>query len=506
MRTTDQALEGALIKGTTHKPASQALPHQNRREKDSSALVMPEPEQLVQLRASFGRIQESKDLVRLEYDLLQESQKCGLAMEDYRRLYQAHLNQAKSRGRDSAVWMRHLSTLLESAVAIALMIALVQYVSEAQSRHRLAVFTLLQLINSAQGQSANGGRIEAMQELVRYGESLAGVNAEKAYLARVRLPGANLEGAKFRGATLVGADLQGAKLSQVNLALADLRGANLQRAQLGRADLRSAKLFLAQLQNADLTSANLSGAILQGANLQGTKFGYEGVKFGQTNLERSDLSLANMEGAALYGVNLQKATLGGANLRKADLRQADLRWSNLLLSSAQRRNLTNTQGSLQRNSLAPLDLTEANLEGADLRGADLSMAQGLTQEQLHSAKLDRYTKLPATLYNPKTPLPPVPTGEQLFKYWGITEPVAPAPIAPGVPGAGTGEAIAPLVLHSEPAQSMPETIPEAPPEAPLEAAPEAPQAAQEQPVDPEVSTPDNSVIPYSDVPAAAPAQ
>ena len=89
------------------------------------------------------------------------------------------------------------------------------------------------------------------------------------------------------------------------------------------------------------------------------------------------LAGANLRDAALAGV-----TLEGANLKGADLSGANLRYA--ILTGADMTDIL-----LQR-----ADLYEADLQGANLAGADLSDVQGLTKEQLESAKTYKAAKLP----------------------------------------------------------------------------------------------------------------
>jgi hypothetical protein len=107
-----------------------------------------------------------------------------------------------------------------------------------------------QVVNSAQGKGGSGGRIDALRNLVRNGQSLAGVNLDGAWLVGVNLAGANLTSASFRGA--------------------NLQGAIFTRADLQKADLRDANLTAADLEGARLQGALVSGARFSAANLTGT--------------------------------------------------------------------------------------------------------------------------------------------------------------------------------------------------------------------------------------------
>jgi len=114
-----------------------------------------------------------------------------------------------------------------------------------------------QVVNSAQGKGGSGGRIDALANLVKNGQSLAGVNVDGAWLEGIDLRGANLQHASFRGANLQGAKLDGANLKQANLEGANLVAASLDRAILQGASVSHAKLSAASLVAADL--ADLKG-------------------------------------------------------------------------------------------------------------------------------------------------------------------------------------------------------------------------------------------------------
>lgn len=106
--------------------------------------------------------------------------------------------------------------------------------------------------HSAQGKGGSGGRIDALANLVKNGQSLAGVNVDGAWLEGIDLRGANLQHASFRGANLQGARLDGANLKLANLDGANLAAATLDRAILQGASVAHAKLSAASLQGADL--------------------------------------------------------------------------------------------------------------------------------------------------------------------------------------------------------------------------------------------------------------
>jgi hypothetical protein len=109
-----------------------------------------------------------------------------------------------------------------------------------------------QVINSAQGKGGSGGRVEALEALLRNGESLAGITLDDAWLEGVTLPRGILTRASLRHVNLTRADLSGANLEGADLSDANLVAANLRGAQLRGANVRGARLSAVTLDGADL--------------------------------------------------------------------------------------------------------------------------------------------------------------------------------------------------------------------------------------------------------------
>ncbi len=167
-------------------------------------------------------------------------------------------------------WLGSLALfqLLEYAGRLTVLVAVIFYFLEAPERCKQAHYQAWQLINSAQGQTGSGGRIEALQDLNNDHVSLVGLAAPNAHLEGINLPNAilwnvNLSGANLSSATLNGADIHGASLTS-----ATLNGATLTDADLSGADLSSATLTYANFAGAYLTDTNLEGADLEGADLR----------------------------------------------------------------------------------------------------------------------------------------------------------------------------------------------------------------------------------------------
>jgi Pentapeptide repeats (8 copies) len=123
----------------------------------------------------------------------------------------------------------------------------------AELGRKAANYQAWQVVNTAQGKGGSGGRVDALQDLVRNSVSLAGVRLDDAWLEGIRLDGASLPRASLRGTILQGARLRRANLRGADLTGADLTGADLRDAILKGATLAGATLAAAELGGADLS-------------------------------------------------------------------------------------------------------------------------------------------------------------------------------------------------------------------------------------------------------------
>jgi BTB/POZ domain-containing protein KCTD9 len=141
--------------------------------------------------------------------------------------------------------------LLELAGKFGLVIAAATYLFEIPAQRQAREDALKAkryqawaLINSAQGSSADGGRLDALQDLNEDGVLLAGAYLANAFLSSIKLPRANLTGANLTRANLSEGTLSKANLSKANLSEANLTKTNLSSADLSEANLSSANLTL----------------------------------------------------------------------------------------------------------------------------------------------------------------------------------------------------------------------------------------------------------------------
>lgn len=185
-------------------------------------------------------------------------------------------------------WPGVFKALEASAVVVAL-ITFGAWLSECEDRAIERRYRAWELINGAAYLPGDGGRSDALQNLVKDERSLAGAFLERAQLPEINLSSADLSDAKMRKAQLYGANLKDAVLTG-----ADLRDANLSMSMscpytayrwpqqnfpwgacaeptMRRTNLRDADLSGADLRSADLSGADLKCAALQFADLRRAK-------------------------------------------------------------------------------------------------------------------------------------------------------------------------------------------------------------------------------------------
>ena len=341
---------------------------------------------LQNLDASFKRVAKIADPVKQEYKLLQEAKRLDMPAESYRRMYETYYlerlpNQTKhkwlnpfkfldQRLGDFVKWCENISlySLATLIGQFTLLAAMGAYFLEAPQRRQELLDSAREEIRNQKGVEYSESRIEALETLNKYCESLLGEQA----------PNANLEGVKlnqcykFQLALATFAKwppqfyrYEGMNLSQMNLAGANLQGANLQGANLEGTNLEGANLERANLKGANLKGANLKGAVLRAASLE------------EANLEEANLDSTRMSRVYLRGANLKKASITGARLLWADLQGANLTLANF------------TESNLNRANIQGADLYKANFKGASLRYADLRNGTIIIGADFERANLKR---------------------------------------------------------------------------------------------------------------------
>ncbi len=157
--------------------------------------------------------------------------------------------------------------VLEYLGRLSVVVAVIFYFGESGNRTKQRHYQAWQVINTAQGNTGSGGRIEALQELNADGVPLVGVDVSGAFLQGVHLHHANLLRANLEACDLRSSDLTAAELTFANLRSANFRDANLRNVRFDHADFTDGDLTGADLTGADLTAVNLHNVDLSGVNL-----------------------------------------------------------------------------------------------------------------------------------------------------------------------------------------------------------------------------------------------
>lgn len=159
--------------------------------------------------------------------------------------------------------------LVSIVAGLSLVWAAVSYISSADERRRSALdqqkakhYQAWQVIALAEGKKADGGRSDALRDLLNDGVSLAGLNLSEAIFARLNLGGARLTNATLRNAQLDGACLRKAILENADLSHSQFKGADFSFAQLLKADMRYSSLIGASFDRAFIENTDLRYSIL----------------------------------------------------------------------------------------------------------------------------------------------------------------------------------------------------------------------------------------------------
>jgi uncharacterized protein YjbI with pentapeptide repeats len=190
-------------------------------------------------------------------------------------------------------------------------------------------------------------------------------------------------------------DPQGKKINlmQVNLKLVEFQAANISGVNLSRSDFTSANFSGADFSNSDLMNSDFSFANFSDVNFSGSDL--RNVKFFRTNLSGADFSNSDLSDSYLCESNLTNAKLIGTNLNNAHLGSdyIDNDYDDDYYPGQHEEEEHNPDWNLPANLSGAL-LIDAKMTGAKLMGADLSKSTMLTKQQIDSAIISEYTKLP----------------------------------------------------------------------------------------------------------------
>ncbi|MBO1057289.1 MAG: pentapeptide repeat-containing protein [Dolichospermum sp. JUN01] len=266
--------------------------HQNDLSPIDKNQISDELSEVKQLRDKFSDIAEISDPLTREYQFIQlekEAAKSDFSAESYRRLFETYLQNKEHIHQYPKTWWSLIEwrnwllkfpnkrkiglvkivllTALEKGVLLSLAVTLFKYFQEAPKRQQQDHYQAWEIINSAIGQTASGGRIEALQDLNKDGVSLQHINANRADLSGINLDRALLSNVRFEKAILTCVETKKNTEKCTTIRNADLSWGHLQGANFYKADLRKSIFWNAEMQETRLIRANLQGADFEKAKL-----------------------------------------------------------------------------------------------------------------------------------------------------------------------------------------------------------------------------------------------
>ncbi|MEH2149990.1 nSTAND1 domain-containing NTPase [Nostoc sp.] len=191
---------------------------------------------------------------------------------------------------------------------------------------------LWQTVDAAKTDKSSQRLNQALEQLVKAGESLerrdfSNIDLSRIDLSRANIKGAYLSNTNFSSANLSNANFYGADLMDTNLYDANFSSANLTATNLNAADLSYAHLSYANLSRAKLNRANFTAADISSADLS------------NADLSRAYFSFADFSHAILIGANLHDADLSYAKNLTPEQVQSAKNWDKAKYDELFRRQL-----------------------------------------------------------------------------------------------------------------------------------------------------------------------
>jgi uncharacterized protein YjbI with pentapeptide repeats len=201
-------------------------------------------------------------------------------------------------------WLKRwaLIDLIKILGGLSVVVAAWQYITGADERTTARHYQAWQVINLAHGKGGSGGRIEALQELVRDGVDLSGVDLAGAWLQRIAIPGARFVYGKVDSADLRLANLANAVFGEVTGVRANFAGANLRRARFSEGNFREVFMESATLCWASFDGVDLEKASLAESNVMGLTMVYVDLRGANLAAMHNWNTIGQMVLTNIYGV------------------------------------------------------------------------------------------------------------------------------------------------------------------------------------------------------------
>jgi Pentapeptide repeats (8 copies) len=159
-------------------------------------------------------------------------------------------------------------SLLVGGAGLSALLTFAQFVSGLKGVERQKYLQAWQVVNTAQGQTGNGGRTEALEYLNKESNFFY---TPKCKEDNSCLVGVKIQGANLKKVNLEGADLSSSELRGTNFEGADLRGVTFKGAHLEDVVFTGAKVDKATFVNAIFCRTTMADGQTQGTNCSNAK-------------------------------------------------------------------------------------------------------------------------------------------------------------------------------------------------------------------------------------------
>lgn len=265
----------------------------SQEEKQSEKSSAPVPDSFQAAYDCLDKLHNMQDPVQREFFLAESAKELDIPTESLRQMFKDYCLQKKENKYLSSWWKAPLYRLekgiedfarfldemdlfrvIGKLASLSIILGVITFLMEIPQRaeqqaleEKRANYEAWQIIRANQGQTAHGGRIEALQDLNDSGVNLSGLNLEKAILIGVNLEEGELVAANFSDGVLFQANLENANLDGVDFRNVDMRRANLLNTRLWDANFEGANLEGVDFAGAELYNpprggpANFQGAV-----------------------------------------------------------------------------------------------------------------------------------------------------------------------------------------------------------------------------------------------------
>jgi uncharacterized protein YjbI with pentapeptide repeats len=259
---------------------------------------------------------------------------------------------------------------------LAILFTIVNYFWEAPDRTRSRHYQAWQLIDLAHGVRGDGGRRDALKDLVADNVDLTGID-----LSQANLDGFDFRGIRLRGATFIQSSLNNAKFGckpgyRITYNIRDIYDTCLTVTSLYDIVFTNTPMSGVDFSGATLSNITfkqddtLDNARVRSLIIGGSAFAY----FNDTDINDTAFINASLSRVSFIGTTIYDVSISGGKLGAVDFRCAKI----------SRLTLTNVELKKQSFSLSSVDLSHSNIEKSTVNGKPITEFDGSIFKLCHT--------------------------------------------------------------------------------------------------------------------------